>query len=98
VSYALGDLLSLVDLGNLLLKQLVTALTELDDASILLDPSCLSLVQGPIDVAEMPGHGISTGDLLQDLLGDFGGDLVLGKSIRVRESVVCSFQLASMTG
>lgn len=31
-----------------------------------------------------------TGDFLEDFLGDFGGDLVLGDSIWVRHGVVCN--------
>lgn len=38
---ALGDLLSPVDLADLLLEELVTALAELDDAGALRDPSCI---------------------------------------------------------
>lgn len=37
---------------------------------------------------------LRTGDFLQDLLGDIGGDLVLGQGVRVRERVVCFGSLA----
>jgi hypothetical protein len=40
VSNTLEDLLALVDLVDLLGEQRITALTELDDAGVLLDPSC----------------------------------------------------------
>ena len=33
-----------------------------------------------------------TGDFLEDFLGDFGGDLVLGDSIWVRQRVVCNMR------
>lgn len=39
-----------------------------------------------------------TGDLFQDLLGDFGGNLVLGQGVRVSERVICRPQLAFLTG
>lgn len=40
VPNALSNLLALVDLGRLFLQKLVTALTELDDVGVCLDPSC----------------------------------------------------------
>lgn len=45
VADALGDLLALVDLGDLLLEQLVAALAKLDDVGALSAPSCAVLAQ-----------------------------------------------------
>jgi hypothetical protein len=40
VSNALENFLAFVDLGNFLSQKSITALTKLDDAGVLFDPSC----------------------------------------------------------
>jgi hypothetical protein len=43
---ALGDLLSLVDLGDLLLEELVSALADVDNLCSLSAPSWMVLIDG----------------------------------------------------
>lgn len=98
VTNALGDLLSPVDLADLLFEELVTALAELNNAGALRDPSCksqyssLRVTRSSQRSARGFEASLRTGDFLKDLLGDVGGDLVLGQGVRVRERVVCCGQ------
>ena len=64
----LGNLLSSVDLADLLLEELVTLLADLYDLGI--------------DMAQC-------GYRFENLLGDLGSSLILGKSIWVGKSVIC---------
>jgi len=67
VGKPLGDLLSSVDLGDLLLDELVSLLA---------------------DVYDLGAGNTESGNILQDLLGDLRGGLVLGKSVGVVEGIV----------
>lgn len=64
----LVDLLSSIDLANLLLDQLITLLADLDNFGARDD---------------------QLGDLGENLLGDLGSCLVLGKGIWVSQRVIC---------
>jgi hypothetical protein len=100
VSNALGDLLSPVDLANLLIEKLVTALAELDNAGALRNPSCksqfssLRVTRSSQTSARESEASLRTGNFLKDLLGDIGGNLVLGQGVGVRERVVYRVPLA----
>ena len=102
VTNALGDLLSSVDLADLLFEELVAALAELDDAGALRDPSCksqylsLRVTRSSQRSARGFEASLRTGDFLKNLLGDVGGDLVLGQGVGVCERVVCGCQSASL--
>lgn len=42
--------------------------------------------------------GNHTCDLLEDFLGDFGGNLVLGQCVWVGQSIICEVELAAFRG
>lgn len=56
MSNALQDLLALVDLADLLSEKRITALTELDNAGILLDPSCACQTMSPDIIKVVDEH------------------------------------------
>jgi hypothetical protein len=67
-------------------------------ASSLIHPAARSVTSRHTTVAYVGARdGQHTGDLFEDLLGDFGGDLVLGQGVRVSERVVCRVQLAFLS-
>lgn len=80
----LGDLLALVDLGNLLLEELVTLLADLDN---LLTLEAQSYIFG-VRLLGRKMESVRTSDGLEHFVRNLSGGLVLGQGVRVVEGVV----------
>jgi hypothetical protein len=73
-----------VDLGDFLVKQLVTLLADLDNLLSLQTQSYTRTVS----LRDSKTRGRHTAHSLENLVGDLGGGLVLGQGVRVVEGVV----------
>lgn len=81
----LGNLLALVDLGNFLIEELVTLLTDLDDLLALQAQSYKEILER---MALREGGAQRTRDGLEHFVRNLGSGLVLGQGVRVVEGVV----------
>jgi hypothetical protein len=82
----LGDLLSLVDLGDLLVEELITLLTDLDDLLSLKAKSYIDMSDHRQENEKVRDK--HTTNSLEDVVRNLRGGLVLGQGIGVVEGVV----------